>query len=342
MTSISRTIFYFAINASTDHKDGNGPLFEALERFADSLQRPNFDTEAAEQQRTLIRSEFAEQKQTDAWKVHQVEESLSNRAHPLSWNFTCGDQKMLENPPEVEAEKSHQFFKDHYGADEMKMVFVAPLPLSVMQVKIAKVFGSMRQRASLKPDWGSIPMWTDRQRGWQVFVRSTNDIRQIRLQFKVPDDKKNVYREGYVLSLVQQWGPGSIYAQLKSQDLASHVRAYLEEGLAGSKRLTVCVTATEKGLDQLRDIVVCVLQFLAILSKEGPQREYVEEKMKKAANDFEFGEKEDELEFAVGVCTSMFLDHERSSLLSSISNISGFDPEAILVSWLSFTPTTCD
>jgi len=157
--------------------------------------------------------------------VHQVEESLSNRAHPLSWNFTCGDQKMLENPPEVEAKKSHQFFKDHYGADEMKM--------------------------------------------------------------------------------------------------------------AGSKRLTVYIAATEKGLDQLRDIVVCVLQFLAILSKEGPQREYVKEKMKKAANDFGFGEKEDELEFAVGVCTSMFLDYERSSLLSSISNISGFDPEAI-TSFMAF------
>ena len=72
-------------------------------------------------------------KQSDKWRVNQVEESLSNPEHPFSWNFTCGDQEMLDNPLEVKAEKCRQFFRDYYGADGTKMAFVAPLPLPVMR-----------------------------------------------------------------------------------------------------------------------------------------------------------------------------------------------------------------
>ena len=58
IASISRTSYYFVLDTSRDDEVGNGTLLQVLECFADSLQYPNFDLEAIEQQRTLMWSEY--------------------------------------------------------------------------------------------------------------------------------------------------------------------------------------------------------------------------------------------------------------------------------------------
>jgi secreted Zn-dependent insulinase-like peptidase len=74
---------------------------------------------------------------------------------------------------------------------------------------------------------------------------------------------------------------------------------------------------------------LCVLKFLALISQDWPHLEYVEEQMSTVESEFQDG-KEHELSFAMNVGEIMFFrDLERSSLLSSISTISRFNPWAI-------------
>lgn len=139
--------------------------------------------------------------------------------------------------------------------------FVAPLPLPVMRWD--------NERLQSKTGATS-PCGLDGQRAKQVFVKATSDVREIRLQFEVPDDnKKGLYRE------------------------------------------------------------LCLLQFLALISQDWPHLEYVEEQMSTVESEFQDG-KEHEFSFAMNVGEIMFFrDLERSSLLSSISTISRFNPWAI-------------
>ncbi len=70
-----------------------------------------------------------------------------------------------------------------------------------------------------------------------------------------------------------------------------------------------------------------MLQFLALISQDWPHLEYVEEQMSTDESEFQDGRKEHELSFAMNVSEIMFFqDLERSSLLSSISTISRFNP----------------
>jgi insulysin len=117
-TGSTSTNYYFEV-AGRPSDDGEpsasnpSPLKGALDRFAQFFVEPLFLESTLDRELRAVDSENKKNLQSDIWRLHQLEKSLSNPAHPYC-HFSKGNLDVLKLEPEARGVNVRQKFIDFY------------------------------------------------------------------------------------------------------------------------------------------------------------------------------------------------------------------------------------
>lgn len=121
-TGATSTNYYFEVAAKGEDADAalDSPLYGALDRFAQFFIDPLFLNSTLDRELRAVDSENKKNLQSDQWRLHQLDKSLSNPNHPYV-HFSTGNLEVLKTEPEARGVDIRTNFIDfhdkHYSAN---------------------------------------------------------------------------------------------------------------------------------------------------------------------------------------------------------------------------------
>ncbi|POS73455.1 a-pheromone processing metallopeptidase Ste23 [Diaporthe helianthi] len=339
-TASTSTNYYFEIagrpsDDSEPSATNPSPLKGALDRFAQFFIEPLFLESTLDRELRAVDSENKKNLQSDTWRLHQLEKSLSNPAHPYC-HFSTGNLDVLKLEPEARGvnvrQKFIDFYESHYSANRMKLVVLGREPLDVLESWVVEYFSPIQDK-NLKPNrWPDAAPLGPGQLGLQVFAKPVMDSRELGLSFPFLDEDElfESIPSRYISHLIGHEGPGSIMSYIKSKGWANGLSAGAYPVCPGSPGIFDCqVRLTEEGLKNYKEIVKVFFQYVALLRETPPQGWIFEEQRGMADVDFKFKQKTPASRFTSKISSVMQRPLPREWLLSGSSRLRKFEPELI-------------
>lgn len=312
-----------------------GPLFGALDRFAQFFVKPLFLENTLDRELRAVDSENKKNLQSDAWRLSQLAKSLSNPKHPFH-HFSTGNLKTLRDDPEKRGVKIRdefiKFYEKHYSANRMKLVVLGRESLDELESWVVELFSEVNNKDLSQNRWDTIPTLTKDQLTTEVFAKPVMESRSLEISFPWQDEEEMYETQParFASHLIGHEGPGSILSYLKDQGLANTLSAGYHSVCPGSAFFEIDISLTPKGLQHYHDIVKIVFQYIGMM-KENPPLEWMHEEMKNMAEvDFKFRQKSPASRFTSNTSSVMQKPLPRQWLLSGTSKFRKFDPKAIV------------
>jgi insulysin len=201
-----------------------------LDRFAQFFIDPLFLSSTLDRELRAVDSENKKNLQSDQWRLHQLEKSLSNPNHPYC-HFSTGNFEVLKTQPEARGidvrQKFMDFHEKHYSANRMKLVILGREPLDVLEGWAADLFAGVRNKSLQQNRWeDEVPFRPD-DLLTQCFAKPVMDSRQLDLSFPFMDEELLFESQPsrYISHLIGHEGPGSIMSYIKSKGWANGLSA---------------------------------------------------------------------------------------------------------------------
>lgn len=355
-TSATETNYFFEVSATREPNDqsspresaprddnatSNGvpadrpksPLHGALDRFASFFVSPLFLESTLDRELRAVDSENKKNLQSDAWRMIQLNKSLSSPAHPYH-HFSTGNLQTLKVEPEkrgVDVRSEFiRFYETHYSANRMKLVVLGQDSLDDMEQWVTSLFSSVKNKDLPPNRWDGTQPFSADDMGTQVFAKPVMDSRSIDLCFPFMDEEHLGASQPsrYISHLIGHEGPGSILAYIKAKGWANGLSAGATPVCPGTSFFTISVRLTQEGLKRHREIIKAIFQYIAMI-KEGEPQQWIFDEMKAIAEvDFRFQQKSPASRFASRLSSVMQRPLPRERLLSH-SVIRDFEPELI-------------
>ncbi|KAL2752667.1 hypothetical protein ACRALDRAFT_1083325 [Sodiomyces alcalophilus JCM 7366] len=348
-TASTSTNYFFDISARpADDKEPSdenpSALKGALDRFAQFFIEPLFLESTLDRELRAVDSENKKNLQSDQWRLHQLEKSLSNPNHPYC-HFSTGNFEVLKLLPEARGinvrQKFMEFHDKHYSANRMKLVVLGRESLDVLQAWVAEFFSAIPDKNLPQNRWEDEVPFRKSELGMQVFAKPVMDSRELNLNFPFLDEEKLFESQPsrYISHLIGHEGPGSIMAYLKSKGWVNGLSAGAYPICPGTGGMFDCqIRLTEEGLTNYKEIVKVFFQYVAML-KETPPQEWIFEEQKGMADvDFKFKQKVPASRFTSRISSVMQRPLPREWLLSGHSRLRKFEPGLIEQGLACLTP----
>lgn len=234
-TASTSTNFYFdiaakAANDEPPSDENPSPLREALDRFAQFFIEPLFLSSTLDRELKAVDSENKKNLQSDTWRLHQLEKSLSNPKHPFC-HFSTGNFEILKTIPEAAGinvrNKFIEFHDQHYSANRMKLVVLGRESLDVLEKWVVEYFSAVVNKNLPLNRWPDEAPFRKTDMGIQWFAKPVMDSRELNLTFPALDDDALYESQPsrYISHLIGHEGPGSIMAYVKSKGWANSLAA---------------------------------------------------------------------------------------------------------------------
>lgn len=232
-TGATSTNYYFEVaakKADDASPDESSPLYGALDRFAQFFIDPLFLSSTLDRELRAVDSENKKNLQSDQWRLHQLEKSLSNPKHPYC-HFSTGNFEVLKSQPEARGVDVRQKFMDfhekHYSANRMKLVVLGREPLHVLEGWAADLFAGVRNKHLEQNRWDKEQPFGEEDLLTQCFAKPVMDSRQLDLSFPFIDEEQLFESQPsrYISHLIGHEGPGSIMSYIKSKGWANGLSA---------------------------------------------------------------------------------------------------------------------
>ncbi|KAJ9130336.1 A-pheromone processing metallopeptidase Ste23, partial [Pleurostoma richardsiae] len=339
-TAATSTNYYFEVagrpsNDEEPSESNPSPLKGALDRFAQFFVEPLFLASTLDRELRAVDSENKKNLQSDTWRLHQLEKSLSNPQHPYC-HFSTGNLEVLKTQPEARGvdvrQKFIEFYEKHYSANRMKLVVLGREPLDVLESWVSDYFSDIKDK-SLEPNrWSDAAPFGPEQLRMQCFAKPVMDSRELNLFFPFIDEE-HLYESQpsrYISHLIGHEGPGSIMSYIKSKGWANGLSAGAYPVCPGTPGIFDCqVRLTQEGLKHYKEIVKAVFQYISLLRETPPQEWIFQEQKGMADVDFKFKQKTPPSRFTSKIASVMQQPLPREWLLSGQSRLRKFDPELI-------------
>lgn len=331
-TSSDDTNYFFEVGH--DHLEG------ALDRFAQFFISPLFSPSCKDREIRAVDSENKKNLQNDMWRLHQLDRSLSNPAHPVS-KFSTGNLVTLETEPLTRnvdvRQRLLEFYDNHYSANLMKLCIIGREPIDTLQRWVVEKFSAIRNTDKPKPSYTAVPY---RQEDLQMLIKAepVKDIKRLSLRFPVPDQQPFYESKPshYLSHCIGHEGPGSLLHLFKEKGWASQLSAGSMRISKGYEHFIIDIDLTPAGLENYEQVLLSVFQYINILHNS-PVQEWMFREIETIANvNFKFRSKKSASRTTSGESAQMQKPIPRERLLSS-SLVRKYDPQAIsdLVSHLN-------
>lgn len=234
-TGSTSTNYYFEVGAkpaddSEPTAANPSPLYGALDRFAQFFIEPLFLASTLDRELRAVDSENKKNLQSDQWRLHQLDRSLSNPKHPYH-KFSTGNYDLLKTQPEIKninvRDKFIEFYETHYSANLMKLVVLGRESLDVLQNWVAELFSAVPNQNLPKKRWEDEKPLRPEDLGTQCFAKPVMESRELNLTFPFIDEEMLFESQPsrYVGHLIGHEGPGSIMSYIKGKGWANGLSA---------------------------------------------------------------------------------------------------------------------
>jgi insulysin len=249
-TGPTSTNYYFEVSAkpSNDEEptaENPSALYGALDRFAQFFVEPLFLATTLDRELRAVDSENKKNLQSDQWRLHQLEKSLSNPKHPYC-HFSTGNLEVLKTEPEARGvnvrDKFIEFYEKHYSANRIKLCVLGREPLDVLESWVSEFFSDIKDKDLTPNRWTDEVPFNKHQLGFECFAKPVMDSRELNLLFPFLDEEYHYESQPsrYISHLIGHEGPGSIMAYIKSKGWANGLSAGAYPVCAGSPGLFDC------------------------------------------------------------------------------------------------------
>ncbi|CAF9915700.1 MAG: Insulinase (Peptidase M16) [Heterodermia speciosa] len=323
-----------ATNGANSEDFSTSPLYGALDRFAQFFIAPLFLSSTLDRELRAVDSENKKNLQSDAWRLMQLNKSLSSKKHPYH-HFSTGNLETLRDEPRkrgVDIRKEFIDFHDrNYSANQMKLVVLGRESLNELESWVADLFAGVRNQNLPKKRWDGPQPYSEVEYLTQVFAKPVMDSRSLEITFPYQDEEAmyDTQPSRYISHLIGHEGPGSILAYIKAKGWANALCAGSLPTCPGSAFFTVSVKLTEEGLEKYQEIVKVLFQYIALIKEQPPQKWIFDEIKGMAEVDFRFQQKSPASSFTSKMSGQMQKPLPRERLLSGSSLMPIFDGEAI-------------
>lgn len=236
-TGATSTNYYFEVAAKPAEDaspEESSPLYGALDRFAQFFIDPLFLDSTLDRELRAVDSENKKNLQSDQWRLHQLEKSLSNPKHPYC-HFSTGNFEVLKTQPEARGVDVRQKFMDfhdkHYSANRMKLVILGRESLDELEEWAADLFAGVRNKDLPQNRWESEVPFSKEDLLTQCFTKPVMDSRELNLTFPIMAEELLFESQPsrYISHLIGHEGPGSIMSYVKSKGWANGLSAGMFE-----------------------------------------------------------------------------------------------------------------
>lgn len=337
-TAPTSTNYYFDVSAHSyaeDGKDSKSPLYGAMDRFAQFFIDPLFLANTVDRELRAVDSENKKNLQSDNWRIHQLEKSLSNPKHPYC-HFSTGNFEVLKTEPEARGvnvrEKFMEFHDKYYSANQMKLVVLGRESLDTLQSWVTELFSDIPNKNLEVNKWTDEVPYNPEHLGLVTYVKPVMETRELALRFPALDETEldDSQPSRYVSHLIGHEGPGSIMSYIKGKGWANSLGSGMYPVCPGTPGIfQVTIRLTEEGLKAYDEVLAVFFQYVAML-RENPPLEWIFKEMKDLADvDFKFKQKTPPSRFTSRTSALMNRPIPREHLLSGPSCLHKFDPELI-------------
>lgn len=257
--------------------------------------QPLFLADTLDRELRAVDSENKKNLQNDQWRLHQLSRTLSSSGHPFH-KFPSGNYQSLREVPVSQGIDIRKRFVDfceaHYSANRMKLVVLGREPLRTLEEWVQELFSDIPNKGLQRLRW-DMPAFGEPELMTQVFIRPVMEQRLCNIDFVYPDEEElYACRPGrYLAHLIGHEGPGSILAHLKQLGLADSLSSGMSSQCPGLAFFCLDVRLSEKGMQQYRDVLRIIFQYIAML-KEHPPLAWISDEMARLAEvEFKFGQK---------------------------------------------------
>ncbi|KAI0179967.1 ubiquitin carboxyl-terminal hydrolase-like protein [Hypoxylon sp. FL1284] len=340
-TASTSTNFFFDIaakpsNGEEPSETNLSPLYGGLDRFAQFFIEPLFLSSTLERELRAVDSENKKNLQSDTWRLHQLEKSLSNPKHPYC-HFSTGNFEVLKEEPESRGidvrKKFIDFHEKHYSANRMKLCVLGREPIDVLEKWVAELFSGVPNKDLPQKRWETVVPWTPDLLSMQCFAKPVMDSRELNLYFPFLDEEYlyETVPSRYISHLIGHEGPGSIMVYLKSKGWANSLSAGAYPICPGTPSVFECqIRLTTEGLTHYREVVKVFFQYVSLLRQTPPEEWIFDEQKGMADVDFKYRQKTPASRFTSRISAVMQKPLPREWLLSGQSRLRRFDPASIV------------
>lgn len=323
-------------NASQIHlpesKD-ESPLWGGLDRFGQFFISPLFLEDTVDRELRAVDSENKKNLQNDTWRLHQLNKALANPGHPYN-HFSTGSFKTLHDDPIARGVKIRdefiKFHSTHYSANRMKLVVLGRESLDTLEEWVEDIFAKVPNKDLGQNRW-DMPVYTDKELLMQTFAKPVLESRSLELQFAYRDEEDfyESHPSRYLSHLIGHEGPGSILAHIKAKGWANGLGAGGSTLCPGSGLFSINIKLTEEGLENYKEVVKLVFQYIGLVRDQPPQEWVVEEQMQISEVEFRFKQKSPPSRTVSSLAGIMQRPYDRKMLLSGPAIIRKFDAKLI-------------
>ncbi|KAI9841127.1 MAG: Insulinase (Peptidase M16) [Sclerophora amabilis] len=344
-TASTSTNYYFEVSASSNAANSSSPadastleqsspLYGALDRFAQFFIKPLFLSSTLDRELNAVDSENKKNLQSDTWRLHQLDKSLSNPDHPYCHFSTGNLQTLRDDPRERGVEVRSEFIKfheEHYSANRMKLVVLGLESLDQLESWVVELFPGVCNKDLPQNRWDGVQPFTPKELLTQRFAKPVMESRSLEISFPSLDEEELFESQPsrYISHLVGHEGPGSILAYIKAKGWANDLSAGNMPICPGSAVFVISIKLTEDGCKNYEEIVKVVFQYISLIRETTPQEWIVEEMKGMAEVDFRFKQKSPASKFTSRISSVMQNPLPREWLLSGSSLIRKYDPQLI-------------
>lgn len=256
-TGTESTTYYFDVN----HEH----LEPALDRFSRFFVAPKLDAEFVERERNAVNAEYSLKIKEDVRRIREVQKKTRNPAHPYS-KFSVGNLDFLGDR---DGEDLHadlrELYAAHYVADNMTLSVLGRESLDALEALVRREFSSVPVRTVARPGPRPAP-YLPEQLGVEIRIVPERDTKSLRLVFPVPPTREHPDERplDVLLSVFNDEGEGSLYAELKKRGWAQSLRAS-EDGTDDFSLFVATIELTEEGYAHRDEVTALFFQQVELL-----------------------------------------------------------------------------
>lgn len=323
-TSAEHTNYHFEIAYDA--------IWGALDRFSQFFISPLFSESCKDREIMAVDSENKKNLQMDAWRLNQLEKSLSNPEHPIH-KFSTGNQETLGTLPESEGidvrDRLIKFYKERYSANIMKLVVLARDSLDELEAGIRKLFSPVINSNLPLPKYESKPL-TPAELGIVIEAQTVMDAKHLEITFPVPDQQPLYESQPYhyYAHLIGHESEGGLLHFLKMRKWASELSCGITHICRECDYFLIDIALTNEGLQEWRSVLGYVFVYIEMTIKEGPQQWIFDEISNISRARFLYKQKTKPAPTVTSLAQTLHRPIPRSRILD-YTVTTRYDPEAI-------------
>lgn len=261
-TSFEHTNYFFDIDLAE---------FEpALDRFSRFFVAPLFNAEYVEREKNAVHSEYKARIKNDYRRQRDVFSQVVNPKHP-SAKFSVGNLDTLADTAKSKVRDDLLvFYKQHYSANRMTLVVVAPNSLDELETMVRGRFDAVPNYKSVQPKHGQ-PLFKKNSLPLLVSVEPVQELRTLSLTIPLPPVQEYFHEKplAYIANLIGHEGQGSLLSLLKEEGLAEGLRAGVGLSDQSGSSFDITIGLTPDGLSKWQRVFDLVFQEISLVADQG-------------------------------------------------------------------------